>query len=1149
MSEAPANGIVVYRASRLEALLDPLEVLLDQTRPTDILAPQRVIAAHPGVRDWLLRALAQRRGSAGIVANLDVLLPSAWFDELAQRVLGEGAVALAPYRQPALRWRVYRAIGELDDAQVRASLGNARRRFGLADRIARIYTRYLVYRPDWLRAWAAGRNDKPAPTFLASLWRKLREEIGTPHRGELFARLIAALSVESACNDDEQPLHLFGLSHLAPSELAVLRAVARQRLVVLYFPDPCAKPEEWAGLGRDRALLRARVTQEVLPVEADALFLEQDHPLLASWGRIGQHLMLALADAESEVRVDVRHWRDEMPLAAPLSRLAAVQESIRHLDPAKLRAPRAGAPVDDASLRVHVCHTRLRELEVLRDVLLRARRDLPDLKPSQILVTAPDIAAYAPLIPAVFGAAGEHQGPLPYHLADIALARTHRLFTAFDTLLGLPQARLSAVEVMDLVEVDEVAHALGLDPDEVDSLRATLERTRVAWGVDGAHRASFGVPAIDENSFAWGMDRLIAGYVFGDDDERAARTLPDGTVLLPVEGVAGPSARVVGALDRLLRELDAFRRDAATPRRASHWAKRFDELVESLLRIDYADEEARSALAALRRAIHAIETEAEGLDPELEFNVVRDVLRERLAAVPERQRFLMGGVTFCGMVPQRAVPFRVIAVLGLDDGAFPRAAGDGGIDLMSRYARLGDRDVRNDDRWLFLETVMAAREHLHLSYVGEGVRDAKPRNPAQPLAELMNLLEGAEGRVVGAGGEKEAATDGTPWLAKHALQPINAGYFDRRDARLFSFHGGFAALSQVGSGETAKAFVATHVRSNMPIDLAQPVALREVLAYYKDPAKQLLRTRALVRLDAFDEDRLLVEEPLDAGFARIERVARRAFLDAARLDAAGDATFALPAAPPDWLRLDGLWPPGQPGEKAWRDECKKIAPLLERARSELLFVRGLPPRLELVIDRRFGALQLRGELARAYERDAARWIFELYPDKKAQALDFKQYVALFLEWALLRLDASSDGKPVRMLCLTEDAAASWQSAINSWDAAFITVDAARREAMRRDLETRVGRLLDFFMHAQMQPTWYFPATAWRLALSDEAIDVDTTWSGGYETRGERDYAPGYARLLARDIDFAPDGEDYRLLRRNARELHALITLSAEPAHD
>ena len=977
----------------------------------------------------------------------------------------------------------------------------------------------------------------------------------------MFERLIAALDQGATHDEDEQPLHLFGLSHLAPTELAVLRAVARRRLVVLYFPDPCAKPEEWAGLRPDRTQLRAQVAQDVLPDTADALFLDQDHPLLASWGRIGQHLMLALADADGDVRIDVRHWRDEIPLSAPHTRLAALQESIRHLDLDALRAARAGPGLEDASLRVHVCHTRLRELEVLRDTLLRARRDLPDLKPSEILVTAPDIHAYAPLIPAVFGEAGAHQGALPYHLADVALARTHRLFTAFDTLLDLPQARLTAPEVMDLIAIDEVARALGLSRDEIDSLRATLERARIAWGFDGAHRASFGVPVVEENTFAWGMDRLIAGYVFGDDgdDARVACALPDDVTLLPVEGVAGPAAQVVGALDRLLRELAAFRRDTATPRRASQWAARLDSLVDALLHIDYADEEARSALAALRRVIHAIESETQGLDageldPELDFAVMRDVLRERLVAVPERQRFLMGGVTFCGMVPQRAIPFRVIAVLGLDDGAFPRVGGDGGIDLMARYARLGDRDVRNDDRWLFLETVMAARERLHLSYVGEGVRDAKPRNPAQPLAELMQLLEQYEPGAVASTARTQAddadEKPTPPWLVRHPLQPFNPRYFDASDARLFSFRADLAALAAPSRAHSTPFLAAGTSVAETAVNATQVVSLREVLAYYKDPAKQLLRTRAQLRLDAFDEDRLASDEPLEAQFARIERVARRAFLDAVRPGVAANAPFALPTAAPDWLRLDGLWPPGHLGEQAWRDECEKIAPLLERARSEALFAGGLPPPLPLSIDRRIGEFRLQGELVRAFGRADARWIFELYPERKREGdLGFKERVGLFLEWALLRLDASSRDMPVRLLCLTQGGAGERQLSINDWDAAFVDADVSRREVLRRDLDARVAGLLAFFARAQIAPAWYFPSTSWKLAQSTEAVDIEEEWSGGFSAKGERNFEPGYARLLARDADFAQGSEDYRMLHAHACELRKLIEFEREAARD
>ena len=275
--------------------------------------------------------------------------------------------------------------------------------------------------------------------------------------------------------------------------------------------------------------------------------------------------------------MDVRHWQDEAPQAGEGDGLLQrLQESMRQLDPSLVQPLRDGeaAALADRSLRVHLCHTRLRELEVLRDALLKELSERPDLKPSDIVVMAPDIAAYVPLLPAVFGEAGRHQGPLPYHLADVAVARTHPMLDAFSRLLSMPESRLTAPELLDLMQVPEVARALGLDESDLDTLTRWLRQSRVAWALDGGFREGFGVPGIDEHTFAWGMDRLLAGYVLGDDgmDEAGEGwTLPDGE-LWPVEGVHGPQAAVLGALDRLLLALAELHRDAAEPRTASAWA-------------------------------------------------------------------------------------------------------------------------------------------------------------------------------------------------------------------------------------------------------------------------------------------------------------------------------------------------------------------------------------------------------------------------------------------------------------------------------------------------------------------------------------------------------------------------------------------------
>jgi len=1165
--QTPLQGIVVYRASRLEALLAPLDALLHAWPPAHTLAPHTVVAAHPGMRHWLLGELARFRGPGDVVANVDVVLPSRWLDALAQQVLGVESVAVAPYRRAQLRWRIHALLAELDDLRLSDYLRGAdapRRRFQLADRLAHIFSQYLVYRPDWLDAWQRDPAAAPSEPLLGPLWHRLRADIGQAHRGERMRALVSALTA-GAVSIETTPLHVFGISHLAPTELAVLRALSRLRPVVFYLPDPCR--EFWGGLVDPRRALREQAELEPFGSDAESWYFDQtrQHPLLARWGRLGQHFAMALHDDAQGI--DERHWQD-LPEAdqVPGNRLQRLQESIRRLDPALMAVDATTEPgqkveCEDASLRVHACHTRLRELEVLRDQLLCALEDDPTLSPADIVVMAPDIRAYVPLLPAVFGPPGVldgRAGPLPYHLADVPLTLSHPVFGAFERLMALPQSRLSAPELIDLIGEPAVARRFRFAAEDPALIAHWLAEGRVAWALDAAHRQRRGVPALTEHTLAWGMDRLIGGYLFGalGEDESGAVALPDGTALAPLAGAGGSRAELLGRLDRLLRTLDAFLAFAAEPHSASEWAERLAERVDELFEIDRTDSAAVDALVQLKRLIAELASEpiACGLDPVLDYSVVREVLSEKLAAVPERQRFLMGGVTVCGMVPQRSIPFRMVAVLGLNDGEFPRSGGDSGLDAMTRLRRIGDRDTRTDDRYLFLETVMSARQRLHLSFVGKGVRDGKARNPAPPLAELLAALDQAAGIRADAG----AGEQPRPWRVDHPLQPFDRRYFsDSGDARLFSYaHDNLALIDGQGAphraffdpttADDAASTAAPAHDAQVPVD----VALRALLNYFRDPSRQVLRDRLGLTLDALEDDRLSDSEPLEARFEAIDRIGRRLFLDAAQ-----HGGLALPEEPPDWLRLTGLLPPGRPGQQAWLQERDKVAALIAAAQGHSLFTGAvLPPRGAIKLVLPLGRWRLAGESNRVHRGDDADWVFDVFVRKSASGtgrhtereLGFRERIPAFIEWAALRLSQART-RAVRLCLLTESLDAPWQVSINDWDARYGAADPAQAESLRAELAERLDRLIAFWHGAQSRPPWYFPKTSWCAATGD-AGKVSATFIGnGERSIGERDYAPGYAALLAGDLDFAEGSAARAQLDATAIRLHQLIQLDEASA--
>ncbi len=1074
----PVEQLAVFRASQVERLLAPMQSLLHMQGPAHPLAPVHVVVGHAGLRPWLLSQLARDAGCEGIAANIEVMLPSTWLERLAQDVLGESAVALAPYRREILRWRIHALLPQVPMADVRAYLDGddaPRRRFQLADHLAGLFGRYSVYRPDWLAAWARGNDRLPAEARsspLPWLWKRLRADIGEPHRGERLQQLAVALgkSPPSAAGDGSA-LHLFGISHLAPVELAVFAALSAHRPVALYLPDPCRERDWVLGLPADRGWLHAAWASDQ-PEQADAAFLAQPHPLLAAWGRMGQEFLLALED--HQLLADVRDASDvdEAPADAR-NRLQRLQESLRRRDVALL-APAGDAHDErrDASLRVHACHTRLRELEVLRDALLDALTQSPDLTAADIVVMAPDITAYAPLLPAVFGEPGVATATLPYHLADVPLTAAHPLLQAYARLLDVPLSRLPVAEVLDLLRTPAVMLRFGLDAGAVERIAGWLRQAHVVWALDAAQRVRAGLPDNPVHSFAWGVDRLLAAHVFGHTED--AVTLPDGSLLPAQAAIEGPQAGELGALDALLVLLAEWQRDATQPRLASAWAKRLELQLDTLFRVpplDAAGNEALGVLRGLLRDVADVPARA-GVDPELDFAVVREVLQAGLQAVPARQRFLSGSMTVCGMVPQRAIPFRVIAVLGLDEGAFPRADRDDGLDLMARHRRSGDRGLRDDDRWLFLETMMAARERLHLSYIGEGVRDGKLRNPAAPLAELMAALDQQASWQPGA--EDDTPAPQRPWLVWHPLQPFDLRYFDAgddADPALFSHRDAFAAASSPGQ-DVPRVFA----------DLLQPVPgagavtpplaalpIATVLGYFRDPARQLLRDGLGMRLDAGDQ--FPVEEPLDATVPARARLPQRLLRMAVE-----KKLTALPNHPPAWLAEAGLLASGRPGVAAWQGLRETTNATLQHALALDLFKVGWPkpwPSVEACIN----GWRLAGRLPDAViGPDGAPCVLALQPGKTLKELDYGKRIPLFLQWALLRLTHDFADVPVRIAWLLAEPPgddAPWQA----WEQAWQRADVRHRDAMRTQLTASVIDVLALFEQAQAQPSAYFPKTA------------------------------------------------------------------------
>ena len=514
--------LTVHHSNRLEALADEL-ARVTRAPLASALATEIVIVQSRGVARWLSLALAER---TGVCANVRFPFPTAYGWELYRALCGE-VPQQSPFDPEVLTWRIFGVLPELErtpefEPVARYVAGDALRRYELAARLAQLYYEYLVYRPDWISTW----EREPPPHWQGLLWRRLSAEAKVPHRAALHLRSLRALADGKAHPALPERVSVFGAPALPPALLELFAALARVADVHLFVPNPCR--EYWGDIVGE-----AQIARKEAAGSADVSYLEAGNPLLASLGKQGRDFIDLLTALEGDALGEASHFVEP----GRSSLLASIQSDVLDLARPGGEAAPANVAADDVSVQVHSCHSAMREVEVLHDQLLALFSRTPGLQPSDVVVMTPDIATYAPYVEAVFGTA-EHR--IPFNISDRGAEDESSLAATFMALLGLPGSRYDVNRVLGILDEPAIRRRFGLTESDLDTVRDWVRESGIRWGIDAEHRGRFGLPAVHEHTWRFGLDRLLLGYGLPAGGERLFAGV------LPYDHVEGSLGAVLG---------------------------------------------------------------------------------------------------------------------------------------------------------------------------------------------------------------------------------------------------------------------------------------------------------------------------------------------------------------------------------------------------------------------------------------------------------------------------------------------------------------------------------------------------------------------------------------------------------------------------
>jgi exodeoxyribonuclease V gamma subunit len=1045
-------SLYVHRAERADRLAAGLAELLSIPLD-DPFAAEIVSVPTRGVERWLAQGLSHRLGTGigddGVCAGVEFPSPR----RLTARAMS-GVWKLAPEEDP---WQPAHAVWPLLDV-IEVARGEewlsvlwsylgaspdrrsedggltevrSDRRWSIAHHLAGLFAGYASSRPtmvaSWLRGYdtdGLGQRLPPDRAWQAELWRRLRVRIGVESPAERLPSGADELANSPGTTDLPSRVSVFGATRISADQLLILRALSHHRDVHLWLPHP--SPTLWSSLAADPD------TAVVGPRADRSTAVHARHPLLRSLGRDSRELQQMLA-AGGQVADDA-HF--PAPEAVPATLLGWLQRDI-----ANNCAPRpSDVPVlrtSDRSVQFHASHGPDRQVEVLRELLVGLLADDQSLEPRDILVLCPDIETYAPLISASFGLdVGESEAEHPGHrlrvrMADRSLRQLNPLLSALSRLLVLAESRMEASAFLDFCALGPVARKFGFSADDLQRLHELVPRSGVRWGFDAGHRERYGMSAFSQNTWAAGLDRLLLGVAMDESDDRFLGTA------LPLDDVDSQDVDLIGRLAECLDRVRSITDSFATRRPLASWCSTFREAIEELTSVLPTDSwqvaHAYGELSGLAEVASGTSPLDQDEAVDLSLAEVAAVLTEAFRGRASRANFRTGTLTMCTMLPMRSVPHRVVCLLGVDDGIFPRHLLHDGDDLLALHPWIGDRDPRSEDRQLLLDAIMAAIDHLVVVYAGMDPRTGARRPPAVPIGELLDALDRTARTV-----------DGHPVRSKimteHALQPFDPRNFGRvatgsipdtspdPPRRPFSFDRASWRGALAASGERTPPRPVFSLEPLPEPALAPTVEIEDLSRFFAHPVRALLKERAGVRL-RHDDDRPSEQIPITlAGLDRWEVGNRLLGRHLSGVDL-GQLTAA------EWRR--GWLPPRSFGSVALGEVAETVRELAQAAAP---YLTGPPERRDISVP--VGPQLLVGTVSGIHETNVIHVAYSF--------LAAKHRLQSWIE--LLAVTASHPGPPWRAVTVGRGGRSVLGPVDPEWALSLLTrLAALRRTGLREPL--------------------------------------------------------------------------------------------------
>jgi exodeoxyribonuclease V gamma subunit len=392
---------------------------------------------------------------------------------------------------------------------------------------------------------------------------------------------------------------------------------------------------------------------------------------------------------------------------------------------------------NDMSIKINVCHNKMREVQILFNSICEVIAQDKELNLGDILVIAPDISLYGDYIRAVFNneytiSYGE-KIYLEYSISGVYIPKQD-FYQLLELLLNL-EYQIPVTYIFDLLNNHIITSILQLSSDDIEQIKYWCQKNNICFGLLNNDYQEYNYSDIPAYSFQELLIRLVLGVTINNGGE--VIYLNKDISHIPYKNIDSSKIELINKLGIIfdlcneIRQLFYKSENILKNFAINDFISIFDGFLKPLIT-------GKEIINSYNEFIKNILLEK--IEKIIDLKILRVIIKEIYAKFNTKSNET-GKITFTSMQLVKNIPYKMIYVLGLNNGEFPTTLEPNQLSQLNSEWIITDRNINLDDKQNFLSIILSAEKYLYFSYVGYDNISNQKISPSTLLDLFIRVIE------------------------------------------------------------------------------------------------------------------------------------------------------------------------------------------------------------------------------------------------------------------------------------------------------------------------------------------------------------------------------------------------------------------------